>query len=965
MQAVTAKTQIARRRQKARRDILEIRNIGKHPLFSTFRVVSRTEREYTVHIRSVDQLINSCSCPDYKTNTVSTCKHIEGVLQFLKKHLGDDWAALASDELPCAEIFLHRSEYPSVRIAPNPEKLDGKYPEVLFVHFNPDGEFTGSATNTLPGVLEEIDALEPEMRNRIFVHEDVRSYIKNLKHEESISRQKKWFTEQVEKGNHTLDVLRSDLYGFQEDGVVHLAFGGRSLLADDMGLGKTVQAIGAVSLLKELRNIKRVLVICPSSLKHQWEREIHRFSGFSTNVIGGPPILRNEHYRKPAFFNIINYELVRRDADEMQIMQPDVIILDEAQRIKNWRTKTADAVKRLRSRYAFVLTGTPLENRLDELYSVFQFIDPHVLGPLWRFNQRYFELEQRKSGTYKVLGYKNMAELRRRIAPHVLRRTRDQVLKDLPPRTDNNYFVEMTSKQKKPYNEYRETMAMLLAMMKKRPLTPKEHDILLRSLVKMRMICDALALHDKSLSQKDAEATSPKLRELKLILEDEVLENGRKALVFSQWTTMLKLAERAIEPLGINSVTLSGSVPSNKRGALIEKFFEDDECGVFFSSDAGGTGLNLQAASLVINLDLPWNPAVLEQRIARAHRHGQKNAVQVVNLIAQGTIEEKMLDTLSAKREVFQGVFGTDESVDSIDFRDTGQQIAKQLQEMLEEEYDSTVKFSQEVTDSQLEAAEEKADYEPGKSEAGESRPFFSEGVYGFVDEILETFSARILQIACYTPEKKREKQLIVVVDSGAEEVKPEAQRILEKHFSDSSLHPPLHVMDRNGYETLTSILGGDIDIICEESRSAETHRPSPDELLRKKLKKVRKGFDQAERKLKLARVLIEGGFPEEVMRPVRDALAWTLSSLTAIRKQTEPKPALPTPRTVQAELVETGMLSTAQAGEISRIRELSEQPEQPEDIEPPPSIDTIREMTASVEALIDLGREATVISSV
>lgn len=642
-----------------------------------------------------------------------------------------------------------------------------------------------------------------------------------------------------------------------------------------------------------------------------------------------------------------------------------MIILDEAQRIKNWRTKTADAVKRLRSRYAFVLTGTPIENRLDELYSVFQFIDPGVLGPLWRFNQRYFELEQRNSGSYKVLGYKNMAELRRRIAPHVLRRTRDQVLNDLPPRTDNNYFVEMTSRQKKPYSEYRETMARLLARMKKRPLTPKEHDILLRSLVKMRMICDALALHDKSLSQKDAEATSPKLRELKLILEDEVLENGRKALVFSQWTTMLKLAERAIEPLGINSVTLSGSVPSNKRGALIEKFFEDDKCGVFFSSDAGGTGLNLQAASMVINLDLPWNPAVLEQRIARAHRHGQKNAVQVVNLIAQGTIEEKMLDTLSAKRQVFQGVFGTDESVDSIDFQDTGQQIAKQLQEMIEEDHDSPVKFSQAGIEDRLEAAEEEADYGPGKPETGESKPSFSNSVFEFVDEILETFSARILQVAGYTPEKNREKQLIVVVDSGSEEVKPEAQKILEKHFSRSSHYPPLHVMDRNGYETLTSILGGDIETICGESRSAETHRSSPDELLKKKLKKVRRGFDQAERKLKLARVLIEGGFPEEVMRPVRDALAWTLSSLVAIRKQTEPKLALPSPRTVQAQLVETGMLSAAQAGEISRIRELTEQPEQPEDIEPPPSIDTIREMTASVEALIDLGREATVISSV
>ena len=233
----------------------------------------------------------------------------------------------------------------------------------------------------------------------------------------------------MEQGNRSLSVLSTPLYGYQEEGALHLAFGRRAMLADDMGLGKTVQAIAAAALLQQLRDIQHVLIVCPASLKHQWAREIRRFTSLPAQVIEGNPIQRRQLYRDPGFFNIINYELVLRDVDEMQrSCEPDLVILDEAQRIKNWRTKTADAVKRLRSPYAFVLTGTPLENRLDELYSVFQFIDPTILGPLWRFNERYFELETKRPGAYKVLGYKNLDELRHRIAPYVLRRVREEVL---------------------------------------------------------------------------------------------------------------------------------------------------------------------------------------------------------------------------------------------------------------------------------------------------------------------------------------------------------------------------------------------------------------------------------------------------------------------------------------------------------------------------------------------------------
>ena len=282
-----------------------------------------------------------------------------------------------------------------------------------------------------------------------------------------------------------------------------------------------------------------------------------------------------------------------------------------------------------------------------------------------------------------MLGYKNLDELRGTIGPYVLRRTRDEVLRDLPDRVDNNFFVEMTDPQWNAYNEFKENVAKLVAIAKRRPLTPKEREILLMCLIKMRLICNALALHDKAILPKDREKTAPKLRELGEILADQIAGNGHKAIVFSQWADMLAFTEPILKRTGLGYVKLTGQVPTAKRGALVEQFFDDKNCRVFLSTDAGGVGLNLQAASLVVNLDLPWNPAVLEQRIGRAHRHGQKRSVHVINLIAKGTIEERMLDTLAAKRNVFAGVFGSDEAPTSIRFEDSGQGLLKQIDELL------------------------------------------------------------------------------------------------------------------------------------------------------------------------------------------------------------------------------------------------------------------------------------------
>ncbi|MBI4768862.1 MAG: hypothetical protein HY784_00225 [Chloroflexi bacterium] len=731
-----------------------------------------------------------------------------------------------------------------------------------------------------------------------------------------------------------------------------------NFVAAGMLCHNTVQAIAAAALLKELRDIQRVLVITPASLKHQWAREIRRFSSLPVTVVEGGLAARRKLYRENSFFTLLNYELVRRDEDELERLRPHLIILDEAQRIKNWRTKTAAAVKRLQSRYAFVLTGTPLENRLDELYSIFQFLDPRILGPLWHFNDRFYELEQRDENSYKVLGYKNFGELRATIAPYSLRRTRSEVLKDLPPRIDNHFFVEMTDPQWKAYNEFRETLARLLSISKRRPLTPKEHDLLLMALVKMRLICNALALHDKEIPAKDREKTAPKLRELGQILTEEIASNGHKAVVFSQWSGMLALTEPVVKRVGLGYVTLTGDVPSAKRGALIERFFDDPDCRVFFSTDAGGVGLNLQAADLVVNLDLPWNPAVLEQRIGRAHRHGQANPVHVINLIAQGTIEERMLDTLAAKRNVFAGVFGTDEAPERLSFQDAGQGLLKRLDELLGAPAAEPVLELAPTVEAGA-PPEEQAPIELVSRPAEDARRV-APTLRGFADLLVARLANRVLLVR--KPPSGAEAGVLVVVDRGPADLRPAIEAVIGEYFAPDV--PTLHLMEQEGYRALTALLPA-----APASPEDEPYRapalPSPAgasgrEMLHRRIRKAGEGLDFAAKRLALAEVVLKGGFPEEMLRPIREALGWALSSLLALHKDHEPGGDLPSPRLVQADLVEPGRLPDELAARLSRVRELTEPPAEGETA-PPPTVKVGEVLAEAVRELIEMGRQRVV----
>jgi len=335
-----------------------------------------------------------------------------------------------------------------------------------------------------------------------------------------------------------------------------------------------------------------------------------------------------------------NYEQVLRDIMAIERARWDLIVLDEGQRIKNWEAKTTQTMKSLRSPFALVLSGTPLENRLDDLFSVAEFVDDRRLGPAFRFFNRHRVTDEKG----KVLGYKDLERLRASLKPILLRRTRGAVLRDLPPRTTEIVRIPPTDEQ---LGIDGAQMQIVSTIVRKKYISEMDLLRLRKALLLARMNADSTYLVDKR-----APGFSSKLQRVEELFEELAAEEARKIVLFSEWTTMLTLIERQIKRFKLDYVRLDGSVPQKKRQQLVHLFQRDPACRLFLTTNAGSTGLNLQAANTVINVDLPWNPAVLEQRVARAHRMGQKNPVQVNLLVTEGTIEEKLLATLSAKHDL-------------------------------------------------------------------------------------------------------------------------------------------------------------------------------------------------------------------------------------------------------------------------------------------------------------------------
>jgi len=632
------------RRQFGREQPFSLKNMGGEPVFSEYQVANRdTSASYRVAIRGDAPGDNYCTCADFATNTLGTCKHIEFVLGRLERKRATRKALRQPFEPRYSEVVLQYGARREVRFRPGtacPKRL-----RVLSAsYFGPEGTLRESAFARFESFLSEAANSGHDVR----CYDDVLGFVAEVRDR---ARRTRLIQDAFPRGVRDAafrTLLRCRLYDFQREGALFAARAGRSLVGDEMGLGKTVEALAAAEIMAKQFGVERVLIVCPTSLKHQWEREIGRFSNRHSTVVGGLRARREALYRSAAtFFVITNYDTVHADLDLIGAWSPDLVILDEAQRIKNWKTRAARSVKRIASPYAIVLTGTPLENRLEELVSIVEFVDRHRLGPTFRFLADHQVLDEHG----KVVGYRDLDRIGQTLSPILIRRNKTQVATQLPERLDKNFFVPMTPEQIVHHEENRDLVGRIVSKWRRyKFLSEADQRRLMIALQNMRMSCDSTYLldHETDFGVKADELAT---------LVDEVLEHpDAKVVVFSQWLRMHELLVRRMAGKPFDHVLFHGGIDGSQRKALVDRFREDDRCRAFLATDAGGVGLNLQHASVVVNMDLPWNPAVLEQRIGRVHRLGQKQPVRVVNFVAEGTIEEGMLSVLKFKKSLFAGV---------------------------------------------------------------------------------------------------------------------------------------------------------------------------------------------------------------------------------------------------------------------------------------------------------------------
>jgi hypothetical protein len=845
----TDEDEIERRRDRAATEGLAIAATeSRYAVFGTFQVGSRTGGLYEVEIRSLGERVNSCSCLDHRINGLGSCKHVEAVLAWLARRRtaqprGGTAAPAAKERSGRVEIFLDRRAEPStVQVQwPAGGALPAALRALLGRFFGTAGQLRGDALTALPKLARQL--VQRRVHAGVRLSRELQPWLDEERRKAARATARSHFLADVEAGRRSMDLLALPLYPYQREGMLHLAFTERALLADEMGLGKTVQAVAACELLRQIRGVERVLVISPASLKAEWEEQIAKFTGLPSRVIQGSRALRLRQYAPGSFFYLANYEQILIDGEDIQRhLAPDIVILDEAQRIKNWQTRTAQAVKRLRSPYAFVLTGTPIENRIDELYSLVQFLDPALFGPLFRFNRQYYELDDRG----RPAGLKNLDELSRRIAGVLLRRRKSEVEDQLPGRTVNNFFIAMEPEQVLRYTEYEQRVARLVAVAERRPLTPAELDQLHRWLACMRMLCDTPFILDADCR------VCPKLSELEEILAEMLAEPATKILIFSEWERMLALVREQVEEMGVGLAWHTGSVPQHRRREEIRRFKTDADCRLFLSTDTGAVGLNLQAANVVINLDLPWNPARLEQRIARAWRKHQTRAVNVINLVSEGTIEHRMLPLLAQKQALADGV---------LDGRGALRSMA------LPSGQAAFLERVRAVTGVLHPGAEPAGPPSAGAETEAER---LRRAMVGQWEDRLQLLELR--------RDPAGRETVIAVLDRVTAAERDDAAAMLGRSFAGDSPLPTIELFDPGTFAAVERLVDAGVLQFTAAATTVLHGSPmrsvEPEDAARlRRQMRLRELCDQAERKGRMASVLAAGGFPIEALAPLRDAL--------------------------------------------------------------------------------------------
>ncbi len=876
----TDQDEITRRRLRAREENPEVLNRDpRFPIFSDFEVHSQSGVTYAVEIRDLGRRQFSCECVDFRVNGLGTCKHVEAVLDHLETRQSAAYAAARETGSPRIDLVPDR-EAQTLCVERNPEHL----PRPLRRLFDRDGLL---AAGYLPDMALEIWKSQPQPELRI--SQEVAVWLECRRRESEGLALRRSYEHNVHSGVWPAQETLLPLFPYQREGMLHLVCAERALLADEMGLGKTYQAIAACALLRRIGRAERVLIVTPASLQSEWEDSIDQLTRLPRQTLGGSRSERLSAYAREQapFFTVANYEAMLTDSLEVnERLRPEIIILDEAQRIKNWNTKTALAVKRLRSRYAWVLTGTPIENRIDELYSLVSFLDPSVFGPLFRFNREFYEFDERG----RPRGYRNLDELRRRIRPLLLRRRKADVETELPNRAERTFLVPLSESQRAAYAAHESVVTRLLAAARRKPLPDPQRDRLMRELNMLRMICDTNFILDPT------DRACPKVDELARILAECMANPEVKVLIFSEWERMLELVGGLCRKLRLGFAEHTGSLTPTQRRQEVQRFRADPECRILLSTDTGGLGLNLQNASVVINCDQPWNPARLEQRVARAWRKEQTRAVTVLNLVSERTIEHRMLGMLARKLALSEGVLDERADLSAIKMVAGREDVIQRVEQLF-----PILPVPRALSPAgRGTRTSSSAPTLPSNSAALPEPPASSDRPRAFCRRAVELLNGSLVACEERFPSRGEASVLLVVVERDAElfraQLRPlETQILLAADPNEPAPNVHLEVVDRATAELLRRL--AESGVVSPSLRASRILHPPPDDkmapLSPPEQTRARLARDQHARRVKMARILASEEMTEEARAATVAAIHEMGRALAIEHRQPEPANAL------------------------------------------------------------------------
>jgi SNF2 family DNA or RNA helicase len=465
-----------------------------------------------------------------------------------------------------------------------------------------------------------------------------------------------WLTEEFEKKENVNDdkLLLNDinLYDYQKEVFKKMVTARRAICSMTMGAGKTLTTITCfahINKIKELltKESATLLVVAPKSLKVQWSNELKRACGLdSFQIDKASDIAESRNHN----ICVITYQLLGRNIDKIKERKFDTAVVDEIQYVRNGNTKTWKALSQIKSDYFFGLSGTIIENRLDDLYAIMNIIDTHILGPKWKFDDKFQKVKIKAKEKIIYHGAQNLVELKQSLKDVVF--SYDNL--KLPPITHEYIQLDINERERKSHDYYQEEAKKLIAKSLSGEVSFKEKLMIQGLLLKARQSVNSYEL----LTKKPQDKPSNKIKEFLKLIEHYCINNNEKVVVFSEWTQMLDILSREVKVRfkhsSVESVLFTGKQNGKQRTAAVQTFQSDPKCKIFFASDAGGVGLDgLQlASSRVIHTELPWNPAKLDQRSARVHRIGQKNPVEIKYLVSKGTIEEEIYNSILQKRQL-------------------------------------------------------------------------------------------------------------------------------------------------------------------------------------------------------------------------------------------------------------------------------------------------------------------------